>query len=151
MCFQFFVCLLSIFYHIQFCYFTALLDFRNDRRSRRLFVSFYSAIFQLTCAKFHAFAYNSRTVWSSCMKFWQQFEINKLYVCTKFRGNRSCEFGFRTRKPSRKFDSKSGLIQKGLNTEKKYFTWLYASRQGFQTFLLATPFNLIKISATHHS
>ena len=61
----------------------------NDRRSRRVFLCFYSAIFQLTSAKFQTFAYYSRTVWSSFMKFWQQFEINELYVCTKFRGNGS--------------------------------------------------------------
>ena len=41
----------------------------NDRRSRRVFLCFYSAIFQLTSAKFQTFAYNSRTVWSSNMKF----------------------------------------------------------------------------------
>ena len=40
----------------------------NDRRSRRVFVCFYLAIFQLTSAKFQTFAYNSRTVWSSFMK-----------------------------------------------------------------------------------
>ena len=34
----------------------------NDRRSRRVFPCFYSAIFQLTSAKFQTFAYNSRTV-----------------------------------------------------------------------------------------
>ena len=60
----------------------------NDRRSRRVFLCFYSAIFQLTSAKFQTFAYNSRTVGFSYMKFGQQFEINELYVCTKFRGNR---------------------------------------------------------------
>ena len=84
----------------------------NDRRSRRVFLCFYSAIFQLTSAKFQTFAYNSRTAWSSYMKFLQQFEINELYVCTKFRGNRSRDFGFRTRKPPRKFGVKSGLSQK---------------------------------------
>ena len=41
----------------------------NDRRSRRVFLCFYSAIFQLTSAKFQTFAYNSRTVGSSYMKF----------------------------------------------------------------------------------
>ena len=56
----------------------------NDRRSRRVFLCFYSAIFQLTSAKFQTFAYNLRTVGSSYMKFGQQFEINELYVCTKF-------------------------------------------------------------------
>ena len=50
---------------------------------------FWLAIFQLTSAKFQTFAYNSRVVWSGYMKFWQQFEINELYVCIKFRGNRS--------------------------------------------------------------
>ena len=34
------------------------------------------------------------------------------YVSTKFRGNRSRDFGFRTRKPPRKFGVKSGLSQK---------------------------------------
>ena len=55
----------------------------NDQRSRRMFLCFYSAIFQLTSAKFQTFAYNSRMVRSSYMKFWQQFEINESYVCTK--------------------------------------------------------------------
>ena len=87
----------------------------NNRRSRRVFLCFYSAIFQLTSAKFQTFAYNSRTVGSSYMKFWQQFEINELHVCTKFRGNRSRDFGFRTGKPPRKCGVKSGLSQKRLN------------------------------------
>ena len=91
----------------------------NDRRSRGVFLCFYSAIFQLTTAKFQTFAYNSRTVGSSNMKFGQQFEINELYVCTKFRGNRSRNFGFRTRKPPRKFGVKSGLSQKRLKYGKK--------------------------------
>ena len=103
----------------------------NDRRSRRVFLCFYSAIFQLTSAKFQTFAYNSRTVWSSYMKFGQQFEINELYVCTKFRGNRSRDFGFRTRKPPRKFGVKSGFSQKRLKYGKKYFIWLYVSRYPF--------------------
>ena len=96
-----------------------------------MFLCFYSAIFQLTSAKFQTFAYNSRTVGSSYMKFGQQFEINELYVCTKFRGNRSRDFGFRTRKPPRKFGVKSGLSQNGLSTDKKYFTWLYVLRYPF--------------------
>ena len=86
----------------------------NDRRSCRVFLCFYSAIFQLTSAKFQTFAYNLRTVGSSNMKFWQQFEINELYVCTKFRGNRSRDFSFRTRKPPCKFGLKSGFSQKQL-------------------------------------
>ena len=56
----------------------------NDRRLRRVVLCFYSAIFQQTSAKFQTFAYNSRTVWSSHMKFKQRFEINELYVCTNF-------------------------------------------------------------------
>ena len=36
----------------------------NDRRSRCVFLCFYSAIFQLTSAKFQTFAYTSRTVGS---------------------------------------------------------------------------------------
>ena len=103
----------------------------NDRRSRRVFLCFYSAIFQLTSAKFQTFAYNSRTVGSSYMKFGQQFEINELYVCTKFRGNRSRDFGFTTRKPLRRFGVKSGLSQKRLKYGKKYFLWLYVSRYPF--------------------
>ena len=109
--------------HVQSAYWNDRINgkgkwYWNDRRSRRVFLCFYSAIFQLTSAKFHTFAYNSRTVWSSFMKFWQQFEINELYVCTKFRGNRSRDFGFRTRKPPRKFGVKSGLSQKRLSTAK---------------------------------
>ena len=108
----------------------------NDRRLRRVFLCFYSAIFQLTSAKFQAFVYNSRIVWSSYMKFWQQFEINELYICTKFRGNRSRDFGFRTRKPLRKFGVKSGLSQKRLKYGKKYFIGLYVLRY---PFILTNP------------
>ena len=82
-------------------------------------------------AKFQTFAYNSRTVGSSYMKFGQQLEINELYVCTKFRGNRSRDFGFRTRKPPPKFGVKSGFSQKRLKDGKKYFIWLYVSRYPF--------------------
>ena len=103
----------------------------NDRRSRRVYLCFYSAIFQLTRAKFQTFAYNSKTVGSSCMKFWQQFEINELQVFTKFRGNRSRDFGFRTREPPHKFGVKSGLSQKRLKYSEKYFIWLYVSRYPF--------------------
>ena len=67
-----------------------------------------------TSAKFQTFAYNSKTVWSSYVKFGQQFEINELYICNKFRGNRSRDFGFRIRKPLRKFGVKSRLSQKRL-------------------------------------
>ena len=96
-----------------------------------MFLCFYSAIFQLTSAKFQTFTYNSRTVGSSYMKFGQQFEINELYVCTKFRGNRLRDFGFRNQKLPRKFGVKSGLIQKRLNYGKKYFIRLYVSRYPF--------------------
>ena len=103
----------------------------NDRRSRRVFLGIYSAIFQLMSAKFQTFAYNSRTVGSSYMKFGQQLEINELYVCNKFRGNRSRDFGFRTRKPPHKFGVKSGFSQKRLKYGKKYFIWFYVSRYPF--------------------
>ena len=103
----------------------------NDWRSRRVFLCFYSAIFKLTSAKFQTFACNSRTVRSSNMKFWQQFEINELHVRIKLRGNRSRDFCFRTRKPSRKFGVKSGLSQKRLKYGKKYFIWLYVLRYLF--------------------
>ena len=103
----------------------------NDRRSRRVFLCFYSAILQLTSAKFQTFAYNSRTVWSGYMKFWQQFEINELYVCTQFRGSRSRDFGFGTRKPPRKFGVKSDLSQKRLKYGKKYSIGLYVLRYPF--------------------
>ena len=36
------------------------------------------------------------------MKFGQQFEINKMSVCIKFRGNKSPDFGLRTRPPKKK-------------------------------------------------
>ena len=103
--------LFFIFYYFFYFYW-------NDRRSRRVFLCFYSAIFQLTSAKFQTFAYNSRTVGPSYMKFGQQFEINELYVCAQFRGNRSRDFGFRTQKPPRKFGVKNGFSQNGLSTAK---------------------------------
>ena len=56
----------------------------NNRRSRRVFFRFYAAIFKLMSARFQAFAYNSRTIWSSYMKFWQQFETIDLHVRIKF-------------------------------------------------------------------
>ena len=74
--------------------------------------------------------------WSSYIKFGQQFEINELYVCIQFRGNRSRDFGFRTRKPPRKFGVKSGLSQKRLKYGKKYFIGLYVSRY---PFILTNP------------
>ena len=82
-------------------------------------------------AKFQTFAYNSRMVGSSNMKFGQQFEINEFYVCTTFRGNRSRDFGFMTLKPPRKFGVKSGLSQKRPKYGKKYFSWLYVLRYPF--------------------
>ena len=93
----------------------------NYRSSGRVFLRFYSAVFKLTSAKFQIFVYISRTARSSFMKFWQQFEISKLYACAKFRGNRSRDFSFKTRKSSPKFDLKSGLIQKQLKYGKKIF------------------------------
>ena len=52
-----------------------LLDYWNDRHSRSMFLCFYSAIFQLTSAKFQTYAYYSRTFWSSCMKFDSSFRL----------------------------------------------------------------------------
>ena len=112
----------------------------NDRRSRRLLEQptlaslvplFLLGHFPTTSAKIQTFAYNSRTVKSSYMNFGQQFDIDELYVCTKFRGNRSRDFGFKTRKPPRKFGVKSGLSQKRLRYSKKYFIGLYVSRYPF--------------------
>ena len=55
-----------------------------------------------------------------------------MYVCTKFQGNRSRDFGFRTRKPPHKFGVKSGLSQKRLiKYGKKYFIRLYVLRYPF--------------------
>ena len=65
------------------------------------------------------------------MKFRQQFEINKLYVCAEFRGNESRDFGFRNRKPFQKCRVESGLIQKRLKYGKKYFTGLNVFRYPF--------------------
>ena len=126
------------------------MNYWNNRRSRRVFLCFYSAIFQLTSAKFQTFAYNSRTVGSSYMKFWQQLEINDLYFCTKFWSNRSRDFGFRTRKPPRKFGVKSGLSQKWLKYDKKYFMWLYVLRYPFipsNPFLTAMRFFFLFFSS----
>ena len=47
-----------------------------------------------------------------------------------FVANMSRDFGFRTRKPPRKFDVKSGLILKRLKYGKKYFTWLNVLSRG---------------------
>ena len=69
----------------------------NNRRSRRVFFRFYSAIFKLMSARFQAFAYNSRTIWSSYMKFWQQFETIDLHVRIKFWCNWLRDFCFRHR------------------------------------------------------
>ena len=65
------------------------------------------------------------------MKFRQQFEINELYVYTKFRGNRLRDFGFRTQKPPRKYGVKSGFSQKRLKYGKKHFILLYVLGHSF--------------------
>ena len=52
------------------------------------------------------------------MKFWQQFDIYELYVFTQSRGNRSREFGFRTRNRHRKFGEKAVSVKNGLSTAK---------------------------------
>ena len=103
----------------------------NDWRSRRVFLCFLSAIFKLMSAKFPTFAYNSRTVWSRYMKFWQQFKIIDLYVSINFFGNWSRDFGLRTQKPPQKFGVKSDLFQKRLKYVKQYFTRLYVLRYPF--------------------
>ena len=40
--------------------------------------------FQTNECKVQTFAYNSGTIWSTYMEFYQQFEIIDLHVCTKF-------------------------------------------------------------------
>ena len=92
------------------------------------FLVFTRPFSKLTSAKCQTFTYNSRIVWSSCMKFWQQFEIHKLFVRAKFQGKESRNFRFRTWKLLQKFGIKNGLIQKRLKYGKKYFTWLYVVR-----------------------
>ena len=60
------------------------------------------------------------------------FSISKRVIgTTKFRGNRSRDFGFRTQKPPRKFGVKSSLSQKRLKYGKKYFIWLYVLKYPF--------------------
>ena len=63
------------------------------------------------------------------MKFWQQFEIYNLYVCAKFQGNESRDFGFSARKPPQKFGVESSLIQKRLKYGKKFFTSMVICRK----------------------
>ena len=58
------------------------------------------------------FAYKSKTVRASFVKFRQQFEINKTIVGTKFRGNRYGDFGFRAHKPPQRFGMKDSLTHK---------------------------------------
>ena len=100
----------------------------EQQRSRRVLLHICSAIFKLNIAKFQTFACNSRTVRSSFMKFRQWLETIKMFVCTKFWGNRSFDFGLRFQKPPRKFGVKSDLIQKQLKYGKKHFTLLYILR-----------------------
>ena len=143
---------MRLFYLLQaisFSTFTITLIW-SDRRSRRVFLVFTRTLFfKQTGTKFQTFAYNSRTVESSCMKSWQQFEINKLFVCTKIWGNKSRYFNFKTWKPSQKLSVKSGLIQKQLKCSKKYFSWLYVLQYPFipnkpllavMSFFLLFPF-----------
>ena len=65
------------------------------------------------------------------MKFWQQFEVNELCVCTTYRGNKLRNLGFRTQKPPQKFGVKSILIQKRLKYGKKNFTLFYVLKYPF--------------------
>ena len=100
----------------------------NDWSHVACFLVFTRPFSKLTSAKFQTFTYNSIMVWSRYMKFWQQFEIHKLFVCAKFQGNEFRNFRFRTRKLLQKFGVKSDHIQKRLKYDKKYFTWLYVVR-----------------------
>ena len=93
--------------------------------------------FQANERKVSDFCLYSRTVWSSFMKFGQHLDIDKLHVCTKFRGNRLRDFGFRTQKPSSKFNVKSGLILKKFKYGKKYFKWFLCLKIPF------IPINLL--------
>ena len=65
------------------------------------------------------------------MKFWQHFEIYEVYVCAKFQGIESRDFGFKTQKPLQKFGVEGGHIKKRLKYGKKYFHWLYVVRYPF--------------------
>ena len=105
----------------------------NNRRSRQVFFCFYSAIFQLTSAKFQTFAYTV-TQERFDLATWIFDSSFEFYVCTKFLGNRSRDFGFRTRKPPRKFDVKSGLSQKRLYV---YFIGLHVLRYPFIPYINA--------------
>ena len=51
------------------CFHNFQLPLVTETTDARVFLCFYSAIFQLTSAKFQTLAYNSRTVGSSYMKF----------------------------------------------------------------------------------
>ena len=74
----------------------------NDRHLRRVFLCFYLAIFKLTSVKFQTFAYNSRTVWFSFIKFWQQDS-----------------------KTVQKIRHKKRSHSKWIKYTKKYFLWVY--------------------------
>ena len=100
----------------------------NDWSHVACFLVFTRPFSKLTSAKGQTFIYNSRMVWSGCMKFWQQFEVYKLFVCAKFQSNESRSFRFRTWEIIQNFGIKSGLIQKRLKYGNKYFTWLYVVR-----------------------
>ena len=62
---RFVFCLISAVERFMICLDTHW----NDRRWRRVFLCFYSAIFQLTRAKFQTLGYNSSTVWSRYINF----------------------------------------------------------------------------------
>ena len=97
----------------------------NDRRSRRVFLCFYSAIFQLTSAKFQTFAYYSRTVRSSYIDsslrlmsymFVPNFEAIGHVTLVLEPENRPASLAYKA------ISVKNGLSTYG----KKYFIWLYA-------------------------
>ena len=96
----------SIPFSIPF-YFIPCLANWNERRSRREFLCFYSAIFELTSAKFQSFSYNSRTVWSRRLPTWN-FNSSLRLISNMFVPNFKAivlrDFGFGTRKPPRRFN-----------------------------------------------
>ena len=56
----------------------------------------------------------SSSLWLPC--WWQ---VNKMFVCIKFLGNKSLGFGFKARKPPQKFEVETGLLRKLLKWPQK--------------------------------
>ena len=100
----------------------------NDRPLRRVFLCFYSAIFQLTSAKFQTFVYNSRTVRSSYIKFWQQ--LSYMFV-PNFEAIGQATLVLEPKNRPASFAWKAVSVKKRLKYGKKYFIWLYVLRYPF--------------------